>query len=110
MLEQNSRALRHVPNRPLTQTKTRFLKGLGPDILGGMASPAAGTCLDRERLVREFKDANEELVRIHTDEINAAMQGSLSAALSLHDELGMARKRRDRAAEELKHHLKQHGC
>ena len=76
----------------------------------GMASPVAGTCLDRERLVREFKDANEELVRIHTDEINAAMQGSLSAALSLHDELAMARKRRDRAAEELKHHLKQHGC
>ena len=60
--------------------------------------------------MREFKDANEELVRIHTDEINAAMQGSLPAALSLHDELVMARKRRDRATDELKHHLQQHGC
>ena len=79
-------------------------------MLGTMASPASGICLEREHLVREFKDANEELVRIHTDEINATMQGSLTAVLSLHDELVMARKRRDRAAEELKHHLKQHGC
>ena len=79
-------------------------------MLRGMASAASGICLQRERLVREFQDANEELVRIHTDEINAAMLGSLTAALSLHDELVMARKRRDRAAEELKHHLKQHGC
>lgn len=60
--------------------------------------------------MREFKDANEELVRIHTDEINAAMQRSLYAALSLHDELVVARKRRDKAAEQLKHHLQQHGC
>ena len=69
-----------------------------------------GSCDNRKRLFDEFKAANQQLVRIHSQEIEAAINQNLEAALALHAELTEARKRRDTAAEDLKRHMLLHGC
>lgn len=78
-----------------------------------MASAAPfprGSCGNKKRLFEEFKAANQQLIRIHGEEIEAAVHQNLAAALAVHAELTEARKRRDTAAEDLKRHMLLHGC
>ncbi len=77
-----------------------------------MAAPAhtqGCSCAERDRLFDEFRSANEELMRIHTEEI-AILEENPSSVPSLNGQLAEARKRRDMAAEALRHHLLQHRC
>ena len=68
------------------------------------------SCGNKKFLFDEFKAANQQLVWIHGQEIEAAVHQNLEAALALHAELTEARKRRDTAAENLKRHMVLHGC
>lgn len=82
-------------------------------MLAEMASAAPiprGSCGNKKLLFEEFKAANQQLVWIHSQEIEAAVNQNLEAALALHLELTQARKRRDTAAENLKCHMLLHGC
>ena len=69
-----------------------------------------GVCADKKRLFDEFKAANQELIRIHAEEIQAVIDQDAGSALGRSGELAQARKRRDKAAEELKRHLEEHHC
>ena len=69
-----------------------------------------GSCGNKTRLFEAFKAANQQLIRIHDQEIEAAVRQDLEAALALHAELVEARKRRDTAAEDLKRHMLLHRC
>lgn len=73
-------------------------------------APAGGPCDDRKRLFYEFKSANQQLIRIHAKEIQAAVDENPDGVLALSDELREWRKRRDTAAEELKRHIREHRC
>ena len=68
------------------------------------------SCDNKTRLFEEFKAANQQLIRIHAEEVEAAVHQNLEAALAVHAKLMEARKRRDTAAEDLKHHMLLHGC
>lgn len=78
--------------------------------MGPSATSARVPCGERERLFQEFKSANQELIRIHAEEIQAAIDQNADSALGRSGELTQARKRRDRAAEELKRHMEEHRC
>ena len=75
------------------------------------AAPAPHpTCAEMERLFRDFKSVSQQLIRIHVEEIEAAAHQNLNAALALHLELRQARERRDKAAQDLKRHIREHCC
>lgn len=68
------------------------------------------SCPDRERLLDAFKLANRDLIDLHEEETTAAIKHDFAAFDPLGRRLKESRKRRDEAAEELKRHIREHGC
>ena len=77
-----------------------------------MSSPqvSPGECLERHRLFIEFKTANQLLMQVHEAEIEALLENDLAKFEALEPQLLNARKRRDLTAENLQHHMREHGC
>lgn len=71
---------------------------------------STGSCPERARLVAELKSAHREIVLVHKEQLDAALNQNFDEFVSLEPRLSKARRRREQAAEALKYHLTEHGC
>ena len=84
------------------------IKGVRYGMTGRALS--TGSCPERTRLVSELKSAHQEIVLVHNEQLDAALNQKFDEFLSLEARLSKGRRRREQAAEALKRHLTEHGC
>ncbi len=71
---------------------------------------APNPCSERSRLFAEFKGIHQRLMGIHNAKMRAVLAEDFTRLEQLRAELVEVRERRDKVADALQLHLREHGC
>ncbi|HEY1239547.1 MAG TPA: hypothetical protein VGF16_03275 [Bryobacteraceae bacterium] len=70
----------------------------------------AQTCLDKQALIEDIRDAMNRVISINNREMEAVLRGDFARLKPLKSELMEARTWKDSLLEEYYRHLREHGC
>jgi hypothetical protein len=70
----------------------------------------AQTCLDKQALIDDIRDAMNRVISINNREMEAVLRGDFARLKPLKSELMEARTWKDSLLEEYYRHLREHGC